>query len=186
MTDDLEGLAVFAAVAQSTSLRAAGERLGVSGSAVSQALRKLEERLGVALVQRTTRSLRLTDAGEQLFATVGRSLAEMRAATAAVGELGSEPGGTLRLLVAPAAEWVLSGDFVAPFANRFPRVRLDFFVSYEPRRTWSGPIGAVGRGCQFRPRSAMWTPGRGTNPSEGSNASPIRLYLSDTSQRSFG
>jgi DNA-binding transcriptional LysR family regulator len=132
MTGDVEGMAVFAAVAESKSLREAGERLGVSGSAVSQSLRKLEERLGVALVQRTTRSLRLTDAGEQLYASVGPALAEMRAAAAAVGELGSEPGGTLRLLIAPAAEALLSGDFLAPFANQYPRIRLDFFVSYEP------------------------------------------------------
>src|SRR5688572_25200410 len=132
MTDDIEGMAVFAAVAESKSLREAGERLGVSGSAVSQALRKLEERLGVAVVQRTTRSLRLTDAGEQLYASVGPALAEMRAAAAAVGELGSEPGGTLRLLVAPAAEALLSGDFLAAFANQYPRFRLGFLVSYEP------------------------------------------------------
>src|SRR5919199_1460368 len=104
MSDDLEGMAVFAAVAESRSLREAGDRLGVSGSAVSQALRKLEERLGVVLVQRTTRSLRLTDAGERLYASVRPAMAEMRAAAAAVGELGAEPRGTLRLLAASAAE----------------------------------------------------------------------------------
>jgi DNA-binding transcriptional LysR family regulator len=84
------------------------------------------------VLQRTTRSLRLTDAGEQLYASVGPALAQMRTAAAAVGELGSEPGGSLRLLVAPAAEALLSGEFLAPFANQYPRIRLDFFVSYEP------------------------------------------------------
>src|ERR687886_682675 len=93
ISDDLEGMAVFATVAESKSLREAGERLNVSGSAVSQALRKLEERLGVPLVRRTTRSLHLTDAGERLYATVGRAPPEMRAAAAAVGELGAEPRG---------------------------------------------------------------------------------------------
>ena len=132
MNDDLEGMAVFAAVAESKSLRAAGERLGVTGSAVSQTLRKLEERLGVALVQRTTRSLRLTDAGERLYATVGPAISEMRAAAAAVSELGAEPGGVLRLLIAPAAETFLRGSFLAGFAEAYPRVRLDLFVSYEP------------------------------------------------------
>ena len=132
LADDFDGMAVFSAVAESKSLRAAGERLGVTGSAVSQALRKLEDRLGVALVQRTTRSLRLTDAGEQLYGTVGSALADMRAALAAVGELGAAPGGTLRLLVAPAADRFLSGDFLAGFVEEYPRVRLDFFVSYEP------------------------------------------------------
>jgi DNA-binding transcriptional LysR family regulator len=132
MSDDLEGMTVFAAVAESKSLRAAGDRLGVSGSAVSQALRKLEERLGVALVQRTTRSLRLTDAGERLYATVGPALAEMRVAAAAVGELGSEPRGTLRLLAAPAAESFLSGEVMGGFLATHSHVRLDLYFSDEP------------------------------------------------------
>ena len=131
-TDDLEGMVVFAAVAESKSLRAAGERLGVSGSAVSQALQKLEKRLGVALVRRTTRSLRLTDAGERLYATVGPALTEMRGAAAAVGELGGEPRGTLRLLVAGAAESFLSGSLLASFLAAHPHVRLDLFVNDEP------------------------------------------------------
>ena len=56
MVDDLDGMAVFVAVAETRGFRSAGQRLRVSGSALSQALRRLEERLGVALVQRTTRS----------------------------------------------------------------------------------------------------------------------------------
>src|SRR5687768_7460802 len=133
INDDLEGMAVFAAVAQAGSLREAGERLGVTGSAVSQALTKLEERLGVPLVQRTTRSLRLTDAGERLYEVVGPALADVRAAASAVAELASDPRGMLRLLIAPAAEALLSGDFLPVFAERYPRVRLDLFVSYEPK-----------------------------------------------------
>jgi DNA-binding transcriptional LysR family regulator len=132
MTDDLEGMVVFAAVADARSLREAGDRLGVSGSAVSQALRKLEERLGVALVRRTTRSLRLTDAGERLYATVGPALAEMRAAATTVGELAAEPHGPLRLLTAPAAQGFLNDALLAGFLSAYPRVRLDLFVSDEP------------------------------------------------------
>jgi DNA-binding transcriptional LysR family regulator len=74
MADDLDGIAVFVAVADVKGFRAAGERLGVSGSAVSHALRRLEERLGVPLVQRTTRSVRLTVAGERLYAAVRPAL----------------------------------------------------------------------------------------------------------------
>lgn len=132
MSDDLEGMTVFAAVAESKSLREAGERLGVSGSAVSQALRKLEERLGVALVRRTTRSLHLTHAGERLHATVGPALAEMRAAAATVGELGTEPRGTLRLLVSPTCESFLSGELMGGFLAEHQHVRLDLFFSDEP------------------------------------------------------
>ena len=58
MSDELEGMATFVAVADARGFRAAAERLGVTGSAVSQAIRRLEERVGVPLVQRTTRSVR--------------------------------------------------------------------------------------------------------------------------------
>jgi DNA-binding transcriptional LysR family regulator len=122
INDDLEGMAVFVAVAESKSLRAAGDRLGVSGSAVSQALRRLEERLGVALVQRTTRSLHLTDAGERLYASVGPAVSEVRAAAAVVGELSAEPRGTF-----------LGGELLARFLGAHSEVRLDLFVSDEPR-----------------------------------------------------
>jgi DNA-binding transcriptional LysR family regulator len=122
-------MAVFVAVAETKGFRAAGDRLGVSGSAVSQALRRLEERLGVALVQRTTRSVRLTEAGEQLYAAARPALDELRAAVAAVGELGGEPRGTLRLHVSTAAESFLGGPLLAGFLAAHPHVRLDLVVS---------------------------------------------------------
>src|SRR6478672_10985550 len=67
MSDELEGMATFVAVAETRGFRAAAARLGITGSAVSQAIRRLERRLGVAIVQRTTRSVRLTEAGERLY-----------------------------------------------------------------------------------------------------------------------
>ena len=123
---------MFVAVAETKGFRAAGERLGVSGSAVSQSLRKMEERLGIPLVQRTTRSVRLTTAGEQLYASVRPALEELRAAVAAVGELGTEVRGTLRLLVAGAAANFLNGPRIAGFLERYAGVELDVFVSDEP------------------------------------------------------
>lgn len=128
-SDELEGMAVFAAVAESRSLREAGQRLGVSGSAVSQALSRLEERLGVALVQRTTRSLRLTDAGEQLHASVRPALDQVRSAVAAVGELGGAPRGTLRLHLTMGAATYFRGPLLAGFLAAYPHVRLDLAVS---------------------------------------------------------
>ena len=80
MTDELDGMATFVAVAEAKGFRAAGERLGLSHSAVSQAHRRLEERLGVTLVQRTTRSVRLTEAGERLYLAVRPALEEVRGA----------------------------------------------------------------------------------------------------------
>jgi DNA-binding transcriptional LysR family regulator len=131
MPDDLNAMSVFAAVAEAKGFRAAGERLGVSASAVSQALRKMEERLGVLLVQRTTRSVRLTDAGERLYGSVRPALEEVRAAVAAVGELSREPRGTLRLLVSPGAELFLRDQVLAGFLAAHPHVALDLAVSSE-------------------------------------------------------
>lgn len=119
---------MFATVAEARSFREAGDRLGVSASAIGQALRKLEERLGVALLQRTTRSLRLTAAGERLLASVRPALDEVRAGIAAVGEFGDAPRGVLRLYVNVAADAVLAGPVLAGFLAEHPHVRLDASV----------------------------------------------------------
>lgn len=132
MLDELDGIELFVAVAEAKGFRAAGERLGVSGSAVSQALRRLEDRLGVALVRRTTRSVHLTEAGERLFATARPAIGELRSAVAAVGELGDEPRGTLRLHVSGAAESFLSGPLLAGFLEECRHVQLSLVVSDEP------------------------------------------------------
>jgi DNA-binding transcriptional LysR family regulator len=127
--DALDGMVVFVAVAEAKNFRVAGERLGVSASAVSQALRKLEERLGVPLVHRTTRSVRLSEAGEHLYATVRPAVADVEAAVAAVTELGDAPRGTLRLLVGTAVDPVLARLPLADFLTTHVHVRLDLVVS---------------------------------------------------------
>jgi DNA-binding transcriptional LysR family regulator len=132
MADELDGMATFVAVAEARGFRAAGERLGVSHSAVSQSLRRLEERLGIALVQRTTRSVRLTDAGERLYASVRPALDEVRAAVAAVGELGEVVQGSLRLYLTAGSETYFDGPLLAGFLAAHPRVRLDLTVSENP------------------------------------------------------
>ena len=132
MADELDGMATFVAVAEAKGFRAAGERLDVSHSAVSQTLRRLEERLGVALVQRTTRSVRLTDAGERLYASVRPALDEVRAAVAAVGELGEAPRGTLRLHLTTGAETYFDGPLLAGFLAAHPHVRLELAVGEAP------------------------------------------------------
>jgi DNA-binding transcriptional LysR family regulator len=127
--DRLEGLDVFLAVAEAKNFRIAGERLGVSASAISQALRKLEERLGVALVRRTTRSVSLSDAGEQLYSAVRPALQEVETALTAVGDLGDVVRGPLRLLVGTAADAVLGGPVLSSFLKANPMVTLDIVVS---------------------------------------------------------
>jgi DNA-binding transcriptional LysR family regulator len=132
MSDELEGMATFAAVAETRGFRRAAERLGITGSAVSQTIRRLEERLGVALVQRTTRSVRLTEAGERLYGAVRPALEELRAAAATVGEYGKVPAGTLRLHTSTVAESTLFGALLTGFLSEHPHVRLDLVVSDAP------------------------------------------------------
>jgi DNA-binding transcriptional LysR family regulator len=132
MNDYLDGIATFVAVADAKGFRAAGKQLGVSGAAVSQALRRMEDRLGVALVQRTTRSVRLTEAGERLYAAVRPALDEVQAAVQAVGEMADRPRGTLRLNVSGSAESFLSGATLGGFLTRYPDIRADLILSDEP------------------------------------------------------
>jgi len=126
---DLDGIPVFTAVAELRNFRAAGERLGVTRSAVSQAIRRMEERLGVALVQRTTRSVRLTEAGQRLYDGVRPALAELGAALDAVGDLRERPSGTLRLSVSSIAESFLTATTLAGFLATYPEIRLDVAIS---------------------------------------------------------
>src|SRR5688500_1272499 len=132
MTDELDGMATFVAVAEARGFRAAGERLGLSHSAVSQTLRRLEERLGVTLVQRTTRSVRLTEAGERLYAAVRPALEEVRGAVAGVGELADVLRGRLRLHASTVAETTFVGSLLAEFLTAHPHVRLDLVASDAP------------------------------------------------------
>lgn len=132
MSEDLNLMAVFATLAEARNFRIAGERLGVSTSAVSQALRRLEARLGAVLVQRTTRSVRLTEAGERLYAEVRPALDQVRAAAAAVGEMGDGPRGTLRVHVSTGADAILAGSALADFLAAHPHVRLEVDVGDSP------------------------------------------------------
>ena len=131
METDLSGINVFVTVAEARSFRAASERLGVTRSAVSQAIRRLEERMGVALVQRTTRSVHLTEAGERLYQAVSPALEDVSAAIKAVGELRDQPSGMLRLTVSSIAERFLSGSLLAGFLAAYPDIRLDITVTDE-------------------------------------------------------
>ncbi len=131
MMPDLNALAVFCLVAELRNFRAAADRLGVTRSAVSQTIRKLEEGMGVALVRRTTRSVSLTEAGAALLADVAPAVAEMRAAVEAAGNLRGHPRGPLRLAVSSIAERFLSGPFLAAFAVACPDVLLDITVTDE-------------------------------------------------------
>ncbi len=127
---DLNLLKIFVAVAEESNFRAASQRLGVTRSAVSQGIRRLEDGCGMALVNRTTRSVRLTEAGECLFKDIEGPLNEIRSALEGVSER-SNPRGHLRIAVTSIAERFLSGPLIASFANSYPEVTIDITVTDE-------------------------------------------------------
>ncbi len=131
MDADFNALAIFALVAEEKNFRAAADRLGVSRSAVSQTIARLEGTLGIALVQRTTRSVNLTEAGERLYNEVAPAIADMRAAVEVTVNLRGPPRGQLRLAVSSIADRFLSGDMLAAFAEENPEIQLDITVTDE-------------------------------------------------------
>lgn len=121
-------LAAFMAVASERSFRRAAQRLGLSPSALSHTIRALETRLGARLLNRTTRSVAPTEAGQQLFARLQPVLGEMDAAVREVGAHQDTPRGTVRVnLPRIAAQWVV-GPILADFLAAYPGVRLDLVV----------------------------------------------------------
>jgi DNA-binding transcriptional LysR family regulator len=106
---DLSDLQAFLLVARERSFTRAAAKLGVSQSAVSQTVRGLEERLGLRLLTRTTRSLASTEAGERLLRTLGPALDDIDATLAGLSALREKPSGTIRITAtenaARAALW---------------------------------------------------------------------------------
>lgn len=131
MDDITDGVPEFVAVVEARGFRAAGRQLGVSGTALSKSLRRLEQRLGVTLLLRTTRSLRLTEAGETFYAAARQALDGLRSAADAVGALADAPRGTLRLNISAGAEGFLRGPLLADFLRAYPDVRLDLIVDED-------------------------------------------------------
>lgn len=125
---DIAGLDAFAAIARHRSFRRAAMERGVSASTLSQTLRTLEERLGMRLLNRTTRSVTPTEAGTRLLARLVPVLAELGEAVDAINALRDTPTGTLRLNVpAPVARLVLA-PLVAEFLRLHPGLTLEIHV----------------------------------------------------------
>lgn len=122
---DLNELTAFAAVARLRSFRKAAVERGVSASALSHALRALEERLGVRLLNRTTRSVTPTEAGRQLLARLEPAMREITDALLDLSTLQQEPAGKLRLNVPRPAARLLLAPMLARFVARYPRVQVE-------------------------------------------------------------
>src|SRR6187200_1090236 len=95
--ENFNDLAAFATVAKERSFTRAAAKLGVSQSALSQTIRALEDRIGLRLLTRTTRSVAPTEAGERLLQTVAPRFEEIEAQLAALSELRDKPAGTVRI-----------------------------------------------------------------------------------------
>jgi len=128
MKIDLNLLPLFLAVAEEDNFRAAADRLGVSRSAVSQGMRRLEDIVGTALVMRTTRSVRLTEAGERLHDALSQPFSDIETALESVSAENA-PRGLLRIAATSIAEQFLSGPLLASFAESYPNVTIDVTVT---------------------------------------------------------
>ncbi|MGN8546016.1 LysR family transcriptional regulator [Bradyrhizobium sp. 13971] len=122
---DLRDLDAFVAVARTRNFRRAALEQCVSVSSLSQRLRDMEERLGVRLMNRTTRSVALTEAGELLLARVAPAMVNVADAITEVRGLRAEPSGRLRINAPPPAVDLVLAPMIAPFLARYPRVELD-------------------------------------------------------------
>jgi len=122
---DLRDLAAFAAIAHTKSFRQAALDQRVSVSSLSQRLRGMEERLGVRLLNRTTRSVALTEAGELLLSRVAPALSDVRDALDRVRGLSDVPSGRLRINAPPPAVDLVLAPMVAPFLRAYPQVDLE-------------------------------------------------------------
>ncbi len=121
----LDDLNAFAAVAHERSFTRAAARLGVSQSALSHTLRVLEERLGVRLLTRTTRSVTPTEAGERLLRTVAPRLEEIKAELASLAELRDRPAGTIRITTSRQAAETILWPALAPVLRDYPDIKLE-------------------------------------------------------------
>jgi len=131
--DELSLMSAFLTVAQERSFTRAAKRLGVSPSALSHAIKGLEEQIGVRLLARTTRSVAATDAGEQLIARLAPALTDIRDALGRVAGLRDTPAGRVRLVVSPLAATMVVAPKIGQFAAAYPDVTLDVTTTSEMR-----------------------------------------------------
>jgi DNA-binding transcriptional LysR family regulator len=125
----LDGVEAFLSVAQHRSFRKAAAELGVTPSAISQAVRTLEARVGAALFIRTTRSVGLTEAGERFLSRAKPAFEELVAASAVARDLGQRPAGLLRLSVPRAVVPILLEQLIASFCQAYPEVEVEIAAS---------------------------------------------------------
>jgi DNA-binding transcriptional LysR family regulator len=129
--ENINDILVFLAVARERSFTRAAAKLGMTQSALSHIIRGLEERLGVRLLTRTTRSVSPTDAGERLLQNVGPRLEEIEAEIAAVSDLGDKPAGTIRITAIDHVVDDVLWPRIAPLLPQYPDLHVEFSADYR-------------------------------------------------------
>src|SRR6185436_12532684 len=129
METDLGDLNAFLAVARAQGFRDGARASGVSASGLSEAVRRLETQLGVRLLNRTTRSVVPTEAGQRLLERLGPALNEVQAALDVVNGFRSRPAGTLRLNAPVSAARLALPAIVPPFLAAHPEIRLEIVAA---------------------------------------------------------
>lgn len=127
---NFNALATFATVARERSFTRAAAQLGVSQSALSQSIRQLEERVGLRLLTRTTRSVAPTEAGERLLATLSPKFDEIEAALASLSDLRDKPAGTVRITAGEHAAVSVLQPALTAFLRAYPDITVELIVDY--------------------------------------------------------
>lgn len=141
-SDQLSGLMALKAVAEKENFTLGAELLGISPSAISQAIRQLEKRLGVALLSRTTRSTKLTEAGERFLQEAGPALDQIITAMNNVGTFAEKPSGTLRLNLPRIVYPNILEPMVLSFAKKYPEITVELYFEDELSDIVSGGFDA--------------------------------------------
>lgn len=128
--ENFNDLAAFAAVAQERSFTRAAAKMGVSQSALSQTIRALEERLGLRLLTRTTRSVAPTEAGERLFQTIAPRFSEIEAQLADLSALRDKPAGTVRITTGEHPALSILQPALKRFLPDNPDINIELIVDY--------------------------------------------------------
>ena len=129
--ENINDILVFLAVARERSFTRAAAKLGMTQSALSHIIRGLEERLGVRLLTRTTRSVSPTDAGERLLQNVGPRLEEIEAEIAAVSDLGDKPAGLVRITAIDHVVDSVLWPRLAPLLPQYPDLHVEMSADYR-------------------------------------------------------
>ncbi len=128
--DSLDDFLTFTAVARERSFTKAAAKLGVSQSALSYSIRTLEERLGVRLLTRTTRSVSLTEAGDRLFRSIAPRFDEIASEIAALGALRDKPAGTVRINTVEHAGETIIWPALAGLIREYPDINVEIINDY--------------------------------------------------------